>query len=174
MARVAMAVQYRRKIADRQYDQAVRTVLATAGALFSLAGLVMAIGGYLSFIGSSFHVLAGLGLVVSGSLVARRHPAGAWTYMFVFAGTVGWALRNVEAGSILALRLMGPLALLLILGVLMPLLCRWRPRNTLAVFTVLIAGTVGLGILSLPNQPLAHQTAAATQFLDAETKGVLQ
>lgn len=174
MSAIVQAVHYPRNTSDRHYDRAVQTVLATVGALFSLVGLVLAIGGYLSFNGSAFHILAGVGLIVSGVLVARRHPAGAWTYMLVFAGTVAWALRNVEAGSILAQRLIGPLLLLLMIGVLMPLLCRWRARKTFAVFTVLVAGTVGLGILSLPNRPLAPHTAAVTQFLDAQTKGILQ
>jgi len=43
-----------------------------------------------------------------------------------------------------------------------------------AAFTLLSAATDALSIASLPNGPLAHQTAAVTQFLDAETKGLLQ
>ena len=174
MRAVAKAVQHRRNVSDRQYDQAVRTVLAMAGAMFSLLGLLLTVGGYLSVNGSAFHVFVGLGLIVSGALVARRHPAGAWTYMLVFAATVGWALRNVETGSSLVLRLTGPLLLLVIIAVLMPVLSHWRPKHTFAVFCALVAGTVGLGILSLPNWPLAHNTAAVTHFLDSETKGVLQ
>ena len=170
----ATAVQHRRNETDRQYDQAVRTVLGIAGAIFSLIGLVLAVGGYLSINGSAFHMFVGLGLIVSGALVARRHPAGAWTYMLVFAGTLAWALRNVEAGSNLAMRLTGPLLLLLVFAVLMPVLFRCRPRHAFAVSALLIAGTIGLGILSLPTGPFAQQTAAATQFPDAETKGVLQ
>ena len=175
MTAVTKAIQYRPNAPDRHYDQAVRTVLAIAGAMFSLVGAVLAIGGYLSaFNGSAFHILAGLGLILSGALVARRHPAGAWTYMLVFAGTVTWALRNVEAGSVLAMRLVGPLLLLTVIALLMPLLCRWSPRRTFAVFIAMVAGTVALGVLSLPTGPLGQHTAAVTQFLDAETKGVLQ
>lgn len=175
MRAIAKAMPYRPNASDRHYDQAVRTVLAIAGAMFSLAGVLLAVGGYLSaFNGSAFHILAGLGLIVSGALVARRHPAGAWTYMLVFAGTVSWALSNVEDGSILAFRLIGPLLLLLMIAVLMPLLYRWRPGRTFAVFTVLVAATVALGIMSLPDGPLGTHTAAVTHFLDAETKGVLR
>ena len=174
MRAVAKIVQHRRNASDRRFDQAARTVLAISGALFSLVGFVLAVGGYLSPQGSAFDVLAGLGLIVSGALVARRHRAGAWTYMLVFAGTVSWSLRNVEIGSSLALRLIGPSLLLIMIGALMPLLFGWRPRQAVAVFTLLLAGTVGLGISSLPNGPLAYQTAAVTHFLDAETKGVLQ
>ena len=173
MRSAAKAMKHRRIASDR-YDQAARTVLAIAGAMFSLVGFVLTAGGYLSLNGSAFHILAGLGLIVSGALVARRHPAGAWTYMLVFAGTVTWSLRNVEGGSILPVRLFGPSLLLVMIALLMPLLCRWRPKQTIAAFTVLIAGTVWLGISSLPSGPLAAEAAAVTQFLDAETKGVLK
>ena len=174
MSSVAKAVHYRRNPSGRQLDRAGRTALAIAGALFSLIGLVLATGGYYSPDGSAFQMLLGLGLVVSGALVARRHQAGAWTYMVVFAGTVSWSLRNIELGSSLAARLIGPTLLLVMMAVLMPLLCGWRARQTLTVFILLIAGTIGLGISSLPTGPLAHQTAAVTQFLDAETKGIPQ
>ena len=175
MRGVAKVVQYRRVVSGRHYARSARTALGLAGAQFALVGLILAIGGYLSPVdGSAFQVLAGLGLIVSGVLVARRLRVGAWTYMLVFAGTVSWSLRKIEFGSSLAQRLIGPALLLVMIAVLMPLLCGWRPRQTLAVFALLIAGTIGLGISSLPNGPLAHQIAAATQFLDAETKGLLR
>lgn len=171
---VAKTVQHRRNASDRQYDQATRTVLAFSGALFTLMGAMLAIGGYLSPEGSAFHMLAGLGLILSGGLVARRYRVGALTYMLVFAGTVCWSLRNIEIGSTLALRLIGPSLLLVLIALLMPLLCGWRPRQTVAVFALVIGFTISLGISSLPNGPLDRQTAAVTQFLDAETKGILQ
>lgn len=174
MSSVANTMRYRRNASQGDFNRAARTALAISGALFSLVGLVLALGGYLSPDGSAFDVLAGLGLIVSGALVSRRHRAGAWTYMLVFAGTVSWSLRNIEVGSSLVQRLIGPSLLLVMIAALMPLLCRWRPRQTVAVFTLLIGLTVGLGISSLPDGPLAHQTAAVTHFLDAETKGVLQ
>ena len=174
MRGVARAVPYQKKVSDRRFDRAARAALAISGALFTLVGFVLALGGYLSPKGSAFHLLAGMGLIVSGLLVSRRHRAGAWTYMVVFLGTVSWALRNLEVGSSLGQRLIGPALLLVMIAALMPLLCRWRPRQTVAVFTLLIGLTVGLGVSSLPNGPLAHQTAAVTQFLDAETKGLLQ
>ena len=164
----------RRKISDRHSDHAARTALAISGALFSLIGFVLAIGGYRSPQGSAFHVLAGIGLIVSGVLLSRRHRTGAWTYMLVFAGTLTWSLRNIEVGSSLVQRLIGPSLLLVMIAALMPLLSKWRPRQTVVVFMLLIGLTVGLGISSLPNGPLAQQTAAVTRFLDAETKGVLQ
>jgi len=175
MRGVVKAVHHRRNASHRHYDKAARTVLAISGALFSLVGFVLAIGGYLSPInGSAFQMLAGFGLIVSGALVGRRHRMGFWTYMLVFAGTVTWSLRNIAVGSSLAQRLMGPLLLLVMIAALMPLLSSWRPRQTVAVCMLLIGLTVGLGISSLPNGPLAHDTAAITHILDAETKGLLQ
>jgi glucose dehydrogenase len=175
MSGVAKAVQHRRNMPDRHVDRAGRTALAIAGVLFSLVGLLLAIGGYLSPInGSAFQMLTGLGLIVSGALIARRHRAGAWSYMIVFAGTVSWSLSNIELGSSLAGRLVGPTLLLVMMAVLMPLLFSWRARQTLTVFILLMTATIGLGISSLPTGPLEHQTAAVTQFLDAETKGVLR
>ena len=174
MTAAAKSLHLRRKVSDRHFDHAARTALAISGMLFSLVGFVLAIGGYLSPQGSPFHMLAGLGLIASGLLVSRRKVAGAWIYMLVFAGTVTWSLRNIAVGSSLAQRLIGPSLLLVMIAALMPLLSRWRPRQTVAVFMLLIAVTIGLGISSLPTGPLAHQTAAVTRFLDAEMNGVLK
>ena len=169
------APQHRRRIAEHHVDRAGRTALAIAGALFSLVGLVLAIGGYVSPInGSAFQMLAGLGLIVSGALVVRRHRAGAWTYMLVFAATVCWSLSNIENGSNLIARLVGPTLLLGMIAMLMPLLCGWRARQTLTAFFLVMAATVGLAASSLPTGPLARETAAVTQFLEAQTKGVLK
>ena len=90
--------------------------------------------------------------------------------LLVFAGTATWSLRNIEFGSSLGQRLIGPALLLLMIAPVMPLLFRWRRRQTVSVFALLIGLTAGLGISSLPNGPLVHQTAAVTRFLDAETK----
>jgi glucose dehydrogenase len=174
MARAAKSVLHRRNASERHHDQAARTVLAISGALFSLIGAVLVVGGYLSINGSAFHIFAGFMLIASGVLVARRRRAGAWPYMLAFVCTVCWSLRNIDDGSPLQQRLVGPTLLLVMMAVLMPLLCRWRPRQAVAVFTLLIGLTIGLGISSLPEGPLAHQTAAVTHFLDAETKGALQ
>lgn len=174
MARAANPVVYCRNASARDQDQAARVVLAMSGALFSLVGAVLAAGSYLSANGSAGHILIGLALIVSGALVAGRHRAGAGTYLLAFAGTVCWALRNVEVGSSLPQRLAGPAIMLAMIALLMPLLFRWSPRRTATVFAVLITATVVLGISSLPDGPLARRTAAVTQFLDAETKGVLQ
>jgi DNA-binding MarR family transcriptional regulator len=101
---------YRPTSSEGHPDRAGRTVLAVSGALFSLAGFVLALGGYLSPEGSAFDVPAGLGLIVSGLLLSGRHRAGAWTYMLVLAGGIIWSLRNIAVGSRPAYRTIGPAA----------------------------------------------------------------
>jgi DNA-binding MarR family transcriptional regulator len=79
-------------------NRAGRAALAISGALSSLAGFVLAVGGDLSPEGSALDVLAGLGLIVSGFLLSLRHRAGTWTYTLIFAGAAGWSLRNIVGG----------------------------------------------------------------------------
>jgi glucose dehydrogenase len=174
MTATAKAALHRRNTARRHRERAVRTALGISGVLFALLGAVLAVGGLLSANGSVFAVLVGLGLIVSGALVARRQRAGAWTYMVVFAATLSWSMRNVDTGSPLPLRLIGPFLLLVMIAALMPLLGGWRPRHAATVLTLLVGATLAIGISSLPGHPLARPTAAATQFLDDETKGILQ
>lgn len=91
-------------------DRATCAALAILGALFSLVGFVLTLGGYLSPEGSAFDMLAGVGLVVSGMLLSAKHRAGAWTYVLVLAGSVSWSLRNIGVGSSPAHRTIGPAA----------------------------------------------------------------
>lgn len=174
MRGVTKTEQMRRKFSERHYEKATRTALAIAGVLTSVLGLVLAAGGYLSANGSAFHMLAGIALIVTGALVARRNRAGVWTYLTVFAATVTWSLRNIEDGTSLTFRLIGPAILLAIIAVLMPILCQWRPTRAAIAFGALAAVMVGIGASSTAHGPLARPTAAVNRFLDAETKGVLQ
>jgi len=175
MRSVANAVSLQRDKSARQRQVAARTVLGFSGALLSIVGIVLATGGLMSASdGSAFYALTGLGLAISGALVAKRNRAGAWTYMAVFAATVSWSLRNVDQGPSLAHRLVGPILLLAIAALLIPVLLRWRPHQAAIAFGILVVTTVGLGVSSTANGPLARQTAAVTHFLDSEAKGVLQ
>lgn len=174
MRDIARTARLGRKSSERHYEKATRTALAIAGVLTSVLGLVLAAGGYLSANGSSFHMLAGIALIVTGALVARRNRAGAWTYLTVFAATVTWSLRNIEDGTSLAFRMIGPAIILAIIAVLMPILCQWQPRRAAIAFAALAALTVGIGASSTANGPLARPTAAVNRFLDTETKGLVQ
>jgi glucose dehydrogenase len=159
-----------------RYAQSARVLLAICGTLFVLLGTILVLGGLLSPInGSPFHVLTGIALAVSGALVATRHRAGAATMLVVFAATLSWSMRNIEAGgSPLAQRLMGPSLVLVMITLLLPVLCQWRPREALIVFAGMLGVTVAFGFSASPNGPLAQPTAAVTGFLDSSTKGVLQ
>ena len=175
MRAVAKAARLRRDKSARQFEIATRTVLGFSGAFLSVAGIVLTAGGLMSASdGSAFYIITGLGLTISGALIAKRNRAGAWTYLGVFAVTVSWSLRNVDQGPSLEHRLVGPIILLAMLAGLMPILSKWRPRQAAIAFCVLVVATIGLGISSLPSGPLAHQTAAVTRFLDVQTKGLLQ
>jgi glucose dehydrogenase len=175
MRPIAKAARIRRDKSAKQFEIAARTVLGFSGAFLSIAGIVVAAGGLMStFDGSAFYAVTGLGLTVSGTLIAKRNRAGAWTYLGVFAVTVSWSLLNVDQGPSLGHRLVGPIILLAMLAALMPTLSRWHPRHAAIAFCAMVFATVGLGLSSTANGPLARQTASVTHFLDSEAKGVLQ
>ena len=67
------------KYVELTFDRAARTALAISGTLFSLVGVVVALGGYVSPQGCAGHVVAGVGVGVSGGVVSRRRRAGGWT-----------------------------------------------------------------------------------------------
>jgi len=175
MHEATKAAYFPQEKSARRYAIAKRTVLGFSGALISTAGIVLTAGGLMSAsYGSVFYAVVGAGLTISGALLAKRNRAGAWTYLAVFAATVSWSLQNVDQGPSLAHRLIGPLILLAMLALLMPALASWRPRRAAIAFAALSLATIGLGVSSTANGPLARQTAAVTHFLDSEAKGVLQ
>lgn len=174
MRPTAKAWRFHRDTSARQFEVAARTVLGFSGAFMSIAGIVLAVGGLMSaFDGSAFYTVTGLGLTISGALIAKRNRAGAWTYLGVFAVTVSWSLRNVDEGPSLAHRLVGPVLLLGMLAALMPVLAKWRPRQAAIAFSLLVLATVGLGFSSTGRGPLARQTAV-TRFFDTQAKEVMQ
>jgi quinoprotein glucose dehydrogenase len=124
------------------------------GVLFILIGLVLAVGGawLVALGGSPYYVAAGIGLVVSGVLLWRARPLGAWLYVAIFAGTVVWALWEVGLnGWALLPRVFAPMVLLLAVILLLPALDRVRGRRQLvfglAAFAVLaIAGGATIAV----------------------------
>ena len=145
---------------------AARALLAIFGGLILILGLLLALGGPLLPGHSSYHALAGAGLMLAGALIAKRRRAGAWVFMAVFAITLAWSLRNLEAGGTsLAMRLLGPSILLGMIALVMPALRGWPARRTITVFTALLAATVGIGLSSVAGAPLAPTTTAVAQLL---------
>jgi quinate dehydrogenase (quinone) len=69
-------------------------LLAGLGVLIALIGLGLAGGGgYLIALGGSWYfLLMGLAMLVSGLLIARRKPLGAWLYGVALVLTAIWAL----------------------------------------------------------------------------------
>lgn len=123
-------------------------------------GLILLLGGGLAIIGASstdrfsYCAVAGAGLAAAGVLIAKRRREGAWAFMTVFAITLAWSLRNLQSGgSSVVMRLVGPALLLGMIALLMPALRGWRMRRTLTAFATLLAGMIGLGLLSAADDP---------------------
>lgn len=69
-------------------------LLGGLGLLIALIGLGLAAGGgyLLSLGGSAYFLLMGLAMLVSGLLIARRNPRGAWLYGVALVLTAIWAV----------------------------------------------------------------------------------
>jgi len=152
-------------------------MLAISGSLIALFGVVLTIVSTSSFLNSSsFFQLTGLGLILSGALLAKRHIAGAWTYLAVVAATLSWSLHDVgRGGSTVAYRIAGPIIMLAMIALIMPTLLRWSRGRTVAVLTAFIMATLFAGdLLSSAEGPLESPKLASSQFHDDHKNGVLQ
>jgi len=177
MVRLAATRDSGRNRSGRHSDSGHRSILAICGSLIALFGVVLATISALSSLDSDpFLLFAGFGLILSGALLAKRHAAGAWAYMAVFAGTLAWSLQDAGlGGSPVSYRILGPIIMLVMLALLMPALRRWSRVRTVAVLSVLIIATVLVGDLSDGGgDPASDPALAASQFHNAQTKGVLQ
>ena len=69
------------------------------GGLLALLGLCLAFGGYglMRQGDSAYYLVAGLGIAVSGVLVALGKMLGAWLYAATFAVMVAWSIAEVGA-----------------------------------------------------------------------------
>ncbi|ABQ68383.1 quinoprotein glucose dehydrogenase [Rhizorhabdus wittichii RW1] len=128
----------------------LRRVLERAFAGISLlAGMGMALpGAYLLTLGgSAYYLVAGVLLVAAAVELWRGRARGAWLFLLVWLGTLGWALW--EAG-LDGWALLPRLGLLTGMGIALALI-RWRPRRG----TVRIAATGAAAIASLAGIGLA-------------------
>lgn len=167
----------RRNRPRRHSDSGHRSLLAICGSLIALFGVVLTTMGALSSTDSgSFLQFTGCGLILSGALLAKRHVAGAWAYMAVFAATLAWSLHDAGlGGSPVSYRILGPIVMLVMLALLMPALGRWSRTRTVGVLSILIIATILVGDLSDGSiDPATDPALAASQFHNAQTKGVLQ
>ena len=137
--------------------------LILLGAIMLLIGLVLAIGGawLVALKGSAYYVLAGLGLIVSGVLIARGRSAGAWVYIGVYLATLAWAVWEVGlAGWPLVPRVVAPTVILLLVLAAFPALRPGRGGRNLALggfaalAIVLLAGGFAIGQANRAPAPL--------------------
>lgn len=120
--------------------------IGVLGVVIALLGLTLAIGGamLLAAGGSWYYLPAGIGLLVSGVLLALGRAGGAWWYWAVLVGTTVWTAW--ESG-LDYWRWVPRLGLLVALGILVAL-AQWRlpgrftrvPSRLLAVALVLVFG----------------------------------
>lgn len=162
------------RIIQDQRSDTERALLGIAGAMVGLFGVGLSIAGsFAQSDGSFFYMMAGFGLVASGALLAKRHPIGAWTYLAVFAVTLFWALDNGQSGSPLAYRLLGPVVLLVMISILMPILARWSRIRSGSVCAALIVATLIIGISASDASNPSDQVAIA-HSQHPQANGVLQ
>ncbi|EJL31847.1 membrane-bound PQQ-dependent dehydrogenase, glucose/quinate/shikimate family [Novosphingobium sp. AP12] len=149
----------------------VRAWLLLLGIVILAAGLFLTVGGakLVSLGGSFYFLLAGLALLASGFLIARRKPVGALVFGAVFLLTILWSLWEV------GLEFWPLISRLLALGVGMtvvtlslPLMRRaqglapnWRPALAVAAVVGLgsLAGGAGM-FVPHPTVPFAGTEAA--------------
>jgi quinate dehydrogenase (quinone) len=154
-----------------------RFALRIFGVLLILIGLPLIWGGVqLAGLGGSlYYLLAGLGLLVSGVLIARRQLAGVWIYGLLCAGTVMWAFWETGLDFWpLVPRLSGPLFLAMVLALLLPRFPAHRGRKTVSfglagLCLLVLVGAAGMGVTQqgVVRHPFT-QTLAGT--VSAETR----
>lgn len=120
------------------------------GILVGLLGAAMAYGGVrlASLGGSAYYLVAGVAMLASGVLLARRRLLGAGIFALVLSGSVAWAWW--EAGPNFW-ALAGRLGMLAVLGVLVallaPSLSNATPRRGLKAASYGVAAVLGLALI---------------------------
>ncbi|MFC4254767.1 membrane-bound PQQ-dependent dehydrogenase, glucose/quinate/shikimate family [Altererythrobacter xixiisoli] len=153
-----------------------RIILAVFGVVLVLLGLPLTWGGVqLATLGGSWYYLfAGLALIVSGVLIARRRLAGAAVFAVLFAVTIAWSLW--EAGLDfwpLVPRVSGPLFMAFLLLLLLPRFPGWTqgakaPLAMAGLTALLMGGAVALALQ--PKHVTRHDfTQAVPGKVSAET-----
>ncbi|MCJ9712836.1 membrane-bound PQQ-dependent dehydrogenase, glucose/quinate/shikimate family, partial [Bordetella hinzii] len=120
------------------------------GIVLALIGLALAVGGarLVSLSGSWYYLLAGLGMLAAGILLARRRPLGAWVYALVFVGTVIWAFWEVGRDFWqLVPRLIGPIVLALVTLLVWPALHEGGARSRVRRNAYPLAGVAVLALI---------------------------
>jgi len=138
-----------------------RILLLGLGVIIALLGLALAIGGgkLVSLGGSWYFLIGGAAMAVSGLLIARRKPAGAWLFAAFLVGTALWAVADV--GLVfwpLFSRLFMFTVIGLVVALVYPLLVNRPARGAYGVAAVLAVGVA----VAAGNMFVAHPSVAPT------------
>jgi len=145
------------------------------GGVIALIGIMLALGGakLIAVGGSWYYLFAGLALIVAGLAVAQRKLLGVWIYGGAFVATMLWAFWEVGLnGWPLVPRLVGPLVLLLLVILSLPVLDAERGRQqrvwALGGFALtLIVLVVAVAQANRPDPPGAMPEPFAQAMSDA-------
>ncbi|WP_447555485.1 glucose/quinate/shikimate family membrane-bound PQQ-dependent dehydrogenase [Vreelandella sp. EE22] len=125
------------------------------GLLLAAAGLALAIGGVklLSLGGSLYYVVAGVGVMAAGILLALRKGTALWLYAAILLGTLAWALWEVGLDW---WQLVPRVAIPCLIAIIM-LLPWWRKplhsRGGSLALTASIVASIAVAIASQFNAP---------------------
>ncbi|WP_437882627.1 glucose/quinate/shikimate family membrane-bound PQQ-dependent dehydrogenase [Pseudomonas sp. LRF_L74] len=155
-----------------------RWIALLVGVAITLIGLAFAVGGaYLATLGGSWYfLLAGIGLLVCGVLVAAARPAGINGFWVVFAATVAWALWDVGLNFwplVSRVFMFGVIAL--VLALLLPSLKRGVGQRTGKggyAFAALCAIAIAAGFygMFIPHPPVANGNGPQVTAVTPETE----
>jgi quinoprotein glucose dehydrogenase len=149
------SVECRPGASKRLCPEWARSLLGIAGAFFAMMGVAMAVkAAFAGSGGSTYYWLAGIGLIISGLLLANRHIGGLWALLGVFAATLIGSLRDAGlGGSSFGYRMVGPLIILSMAYALMPFLRRSSSGRIVRLCTALMVVTVAIGIVAGAAEP---------------------
>lgn len=127
------------------------------GLLLVAAGLALAIGGgkLVSLGGSAYYLIAGIGVIASGVLLAMRRGAALWLYALILFATLVWALWEVGLDW---WQLVPRVAIPCLIGIIM-LLPWWRKPLHSRGGSLALSGSIVAAII----------VAIASQFSDPGT-----
>src|SRR5690606_38271922 len=144
------------------------------GGLLGLIGLALTVGGvWLALLGGSlYYVIAGLALLASGVLIARRLMAGVLFYAALFIGTIAWAFWEVGGDAwALVPRLFGPAVLFLLVVLITPLMrdarYGWKQAGGAALASFLMF-VIGGYIIAQQHDPWERGALPQTLMADAD------
>ncbi|WP_116668387.1 PQQ-binding-like beta-propeller repeat protein, partial [Pseudomonas sp. GL93] len=138
-----------------------RFLLLGLGVVIALLGLALAVGGakLVSLGGSWYFLLGGVVMAISGLLIARCKPAGAWLFAAFLVATAVWAVADV---GLEYWPLFSRLFMFAVIGVVValvyPLLAGKPARGAYGVAAVLALGVA----VAAGNMFVAHPSVAPT------------